>query len=123
MTKVKTLLILLADGVPRSKADIAEALGLSIKDTHTTIQTALKTATIESHVTPVFYAITEAGAAESTRQPVKKETLARKRREAAIREAAKAERKKRDEEITLQAHSITYRATSGKIANSVFNWR
>jgi len=125
VTLVKDLLIIMADGKRRTKHDVAKEMGLSPEEAHRVLRTAMSGSNIQSHQVPVYYTITEHGQAEAVRRPLKQQTLerkARERRERAIRAAEAAERKKEEAERASQAGSITYRAKTGQIANSVFSW-
>ena len=148
MTKVRSLLILMSDGVPRTKLEIAAALSMPLLEAAYTIQTALNNRGMRSATPPPVYSITPAGHDLLQRTPMQKQELARRRnarrrlvaaRKAAEllpakekaakeklrkqREAQHLEREERRAEFLAEAEGIVSRAKAGKVANSVFNWR
>lgn len=114
MTNVKKLLILLSDGKRRTRARIAEEMGLTVEEAERVIRTAMAAKNIASAAPAVVYRITEPGKAQAVREPVKPELLVRKRSERYRRQNSKPTA------VRVRNDLMTHRATSGAIPNSVF---
>lgn len=139
MTNVKRVLALMADGQPRTKEQVMQALGLTAKQAGSALRTARRAMHMSVLLQAPTYAITPAGAAEGKKPAVDYRALERVRSErrrkerdervavkaanakisakmASDRQARKAER----DQARIEKESITWRAKNGVIPNSVF---